>query len=234
MLPVALDLATYVAAAPSADGKLRIYSEDRKEMREFDASRPRRARSRRATGPITPSAWRSELVRAGFPIEPANLLIRSTVPEGSGLSSSAALEVSSRAGVPARPRRSTPLDLAQALPARRARISSACPAASWTSTFPSSAASTRPSRSIAAAWSIATCALPDGVAFVAVNTMVKHALAGSAYQRARARNAPPRSRASSSRFPAVESLRDVTPEQFDRGRQPRCPPVVGAGARATW
>src|ERR1039458_8786753 len=36
--PVALDMPTYIAAAPSADGKLRIYSEDRKEQREFDAS----------------------------------------------------------------------------------------------------------------------------------------------------------------------------------------------------
>ena len=34
-------------------------------------------------------------MRAGVPIEGANLLIRSTVPDGSGLSSSAALEVSS-------------------------------------------------------------------------------------------------------------------------------------------
>ena len=32
VLPVALELAAYVAAAPSPDGKLRIYSEARKEM----------------------------------------------------------------------------------------------------------------------------------------------------------------------------------------------------------
>ena len=31
VLPVALDLATYIATAPSGDGKLRIYSEDRQE-----------------------------------------------------------------------------------------------------------------------------------------------------------------------------------------------------------
>src|ERR1017187_9911211 len=36
-----------------------------------------------------------ELTLAGFAIAGANLLIRSTVPDGSGLSSSAALEVSS-------------------------------------------------------------------------------------------------------------------------------------------
>ncbi len=36
---MALQLATYIATAPSGDGKLRIYSEDRGEMREFDAAR---------------------------------------------------------------------------------------------------------------------------------------------------------------------------------------------------
>ena len=34
VLPVALQLATYVATAPAADGKLRIYSEDRQESAE--------------------------------------------------------------------------------------------------------------------------------------------------------------------------------------------------------
>src|SRR5438445_5922387 len=36
VLPVALELATTIAAAPSGDGKLRMYSEHREEMREFD------------------------------------------------------------------------------------------------------------------------------------------------------------------------------------------------------
>src|SRR5512135_2772758 len=36
VLPMALDMATYVASAPAPDGKLRIYSEHRNETREFD------------------------------------------------------------------------------------------------------------------------------------------------------------------------------------------------------
>ena len=38
VLPVALDLATYIATAPSGDGKLRLYSEDRQQLHEFDVS----------------------------------------------------------------------------------------------------------------------------------------------------------------------------------------------------
>ena len=46
VLPVALDLATTIAAAPSSDGKLRIYSEHQREMREWDAARHRAAGAR--------------------------------------------------------------------------------------------------------------------------------------------------------------------------------------------
>ena len=38
VMPMALDLATYIAVAPSNDGKLRIYSEQQQEMREWDAN----------------------------------------------------------------------------------------------------------------------------------------------------------------------------------------------------
>jgi len=94
VLPVALQMATFVAAAPSADGRLSIYSESRQESVEFPVSeiaglRPRRHWSDYSIGVA------QELIRAGFAIEPQHLLIRSTVPEGAGLSSSAALEVSS-------------------------------------------------------------------------------------------------------------------------------------------
>jgi len=38
VLPVALDLATYIAAAPNSDGKLRLYSESLDEQHEFDVA----------------------------------------------------------------------------------------------------------------------------------------------------------------------------------------------------
>jgi galactokinase len=94
VLPVALDLSTYVATAPGSDGKLRIYSENRQELREWSVTEVVTA-ERAHHWTDYPIGVAQQLIAAGFPIEPANLLIRSGVPEGSSLSSSAALEVSS-------------------------------------------------------------------------------------------------------------------------------------------
>ena len=103
VLPVALELATLVAVAPASDGKLRIYSEHQREMREWNAADIPRL-ERKGTWCDYPIGVARELARAGYSIEPVNLLIRSTVPEGSGLSSSAALEVSSALAFLARTR----------------------------------------------------------------------------------------------------------------------------------
>src|ERR1039457_6664534 len=79
VLPVALDLATHVAAVPSPDGMLRIYSQQRGELREFTApfrlppaccasipnsaancaNSPRRSVSRRHAAHLFPTAWRT-------------------------------------------------------------------------------------------------------------------------------------------------------------------------------
>jgi galactokinase len=56
--------------------------------------------------------------------------------------------------------------------------------------------------------------LPAEITFVAVNTMVKHALAGSAYKD-RVQECAAALAGVQSRFPQAQSLRDVTPEQFD-------------------
>jgi galactokinase len=55
--------------------------------------------------------------------------------------------------------------------------------------------------------------LPESVAFVAVNTMVKHALAASAY-RERVAECAAAVETIRNRFPETATLRDVTPAQF--------------------
>src|SRR5229473_1785736 len=93
VLPIALDLACFVAAADAEDGYLRVYSEEKRQLRSWPvADLAQLAPAHDWTDYVTGVA--RELIRAGYPIQPKRLLVRSSVPEGSGLSSSAALEVS--------------------------------------------------------------------------------------------------------------------------------------------
>lgn len=92
--PIALEMGCYAAIAPAAHGKLRIYSAELGETHEFEI---------RAIASLSPRHdWTDYVVgvaqlllRSGVEINPADLYIHSEVPRGSGLSSSAALEVAS-------------------------------------------------------------------------------------------------------------------------------------------
>jgi galactokinase len=226
VLPVALDLATYIAVAPSGDGKLRIYSEDRKEQREFDASS---LGSVERTGAWTdyPIGVAQELVRAAIPVEGANLLIRSTVPDGSGLSSSAALEVSSALAMLGG-RQFAPLELAKLCQrAERNFVGMPCGIMDqYISVFGRAHSAVEiDCRSLGHR----LVKLPDGITFIAVNTMVKHALSGSAY-RDRVRECAAAVEGIAAVYPDVKSLRDVSPEQF-AGVAARLPDVVARRAR---
>jgi galactokinase len=211
VLPVALALATTVAAAPSSDGKLRIYSEHQREMREWNAGDIGRL-ERAGHWSDYPIGVAQELVHAGYTIEPANLLIRSTVPEGSGLSSSAALEVSSALAL-LRGRAIDPLELA--LLCQRAEVSFVGMPCGIMDQYVSvfgreNAAVEIDCRSMQHRY----VDLPEGIAFVAVNSMVKHALASSAYRK-RVEECAMAVEIIARRSPGVKSLRDVTLEQLD-------------------
>ena len=226
VMPMALHLATYIAAAPAAGGRLRIYSEQRREMREWPVTQ---------LDVVAPSHhWTDyplgvarELVHAGYNIEPANLLIRSTVPEGAGLSSSAALEVSSALAM-LRGRNIDRLDLARLC--QRAEVQFVgLPCGimdQYISIFGREHAAVEiDCRSL----EHRVAQLPDGVAFVAVNTMVKHALAGSAYKQ-RTEECAAAVECIRARHAGIESLRDVSPEQF-RAVEAALPPVIAKRAR---
>jgi galactokinase len=210
VLPVALDMATYIAAAPSGDGKLRIYSEDRKEQREFDASG---LAGMERTGSWTdyPIGVARELVHAGVGVEGANLLIRSTVPDGGGLSSSAALEVSSALALLGG-REFDRLELAKLCQrAERNFVGMPCGIMDqYISVFGRAHSAVEiDCRSLGHR----LVKLPDGITFIAVNTMVKHALSGSAYHD-RVRECAAAVEGIAAVYPDVRSLRDVSPGQF--------------------
>jgi galactokinase len=217
VLPVALQLATQIAAAPALDGKLRIYSEHRREMREWDAAEIAGLGQRAGDWTDYPIGVAQQLTQTGYPIAPANLLIRSSVPEGSGLSSSAALEVSSALAF-LHGRAIAPLDLARLC--QRAEVTFVgMPCGimdQYVSVFGrANSAVAIDCRSLEHRY----VDLPPGIAFVAVNSMVKHALASSAYSQ-RVEECAAAVESLQQRFPGVQSLRDVTLQQLNAAELP--------------
>lgn len=91
VMPVAIDSYVWVAISPRPDSRLAIYSENFSQSIELDlaqiASRPAKRWSDYVHGVAL------LLARAGHRLRGANLLIAGDVPIGSGLSSSAAIEV---------------------------------------------------------------------------------------------------------------------------------------------
>ncbi len=92
VLPMAIERATFVAAAPRPDRTVRAYSASLEEELSFDLDRP---------GPRRRGIWldyvegvAQALESRGVKLSGADLLIDSDVPAGAGLSSSAALEIS--------------------------------------------------------------------------------------------------------------------------------------------
>jgi len=227
VLPVALDMATFVATAPAADGKLRLYSEQRGEMREFDVARLNELAPAHEWTDY-PIGVALQVAKLGFPIQPANILIRSTVPEGSGLSSSAALEVSIALAF-LNGREVAPVELAKLCQrSEREFVGTPCGIMDqYISVFGRERSAVKiDCRSL----DHQLVNLPETVTFVAVNTMVKHALAGSAYKD-RVAECAAAVAAIQPKLPAVRSLRDIASlDQFETVAG-LLPPLVAMRAR---
>ncbi len=226
VLPVALELSTWVAAAPAQDGRLHIYSEDRGEMGEFAiADLPHLEPAKSWTD--YPIGVARELVAAGFPVAPPNLLIRSTVPEGGGLSSSAALEISSALAM-LNGRRMDGIELAKlGQRAERNFVGNPCGIMDqYISVFGREHAAVEiDCRSL----EHRLVNLPEGVTFLAVNSMVKHTLSGSAY-RDRVAECEAAIAGLRRHYPRAQTLRDISPEQLAKASH-ELPEVVARRAR---
>ena len=91
VFPAAIDRATYVAARPRDDNKIHIVAADLQDESEFSLDQIKYSNEHRWSNYIRGVA--KGLLVAGHALSGANMLITSDVPRGSGLSSSAALEV---------------------------------------------------------------------------------------------------------------------------------------------
>jgi galactokinase len=219
---MALDMACFIAAAPNPDGMLRVRSEDLDQSREWAVAGLAALQPAHDWGDYV-AGVAQQLVRAGFEVAPANLLIRSTVPVGSGLSSSAALETSTALALLA----GRPMDQLELVKlCRRAEnefVGMPCGIMDqYISVFGREHAAVKiDCRSLG----YEIVHLPEGVEILAVNTMVKHELGQSAY-----RNRVRECAEAVASIGSVASLRDVDVPMFEAAAG-RIEPVARKRAR---
>lgn len=206
VMPVAIGLATYVAIARRADSKLIVHSENYGATVEIDIASAQRLKhwSDYVVGVAV------ELRRLGLDATGANVLIASEVPLGAGLSSSAALEVSSALAL---------LAVADKQ-ARKSEIGLICQRAE--NNFVGARCGIMDQfisvngqkghalmldcRSL----EFRQVPIPPGIAIVACNTMARHEIAGGEY------NARRQQCELAARMLGARSLRDVSLAEFDR------------------
>ena len=226
VLPIALDLETVAERTPSPDGKLRVTSELRQETVVWDLAYLSQATPARHWSDY-PLGVARELVRAGCTIEPAEIVIRSTVPVGGGLSSSASLEVACALAMLG-DQKMDRLELARLC--QRAEVEFVgLPCGimdQYVSLFGAEHAALRiDCRSL----THQVVPLPNGVEVVAVNTMVKHELGASAYKE-RTLECATAVQVIRRRHPSVHSLRDLTAVDLEE-LMPLLPPLPARRAR---
>lgn len=212
VMPAAIDLAAWAAAAPTKDRRVVVYSANLDETAEIDLDRIRA--SKRGGWIDYVHGVALGLEQRGVRIPGARMAIRSDVPIGAGLSSSAALEVvSALALAHMADAQLDPTELALLCQAAENDfVGARCGVMDqFVSTKGRDGhALTLDCRDL----SFRLTPLPVGLRFVVANTMVQHDLTAGKYNRRRSEceQALERLRRRDS---GVRSLRDVTLEQLD-------------------
>ena len=224
--PIAIHLACFAAVKPSTSDKLRIYSQNLANLREWSVGEI--ATQQRA------GDWSDyvigvaqELIRLGITIQPLDIAIYSTVPVGSGLSSSASIEVSSA------------LALLFGREVDKTELAKLCRRAEndfvgvpvgimdqYVSVF---GEEDRAIKIDCRSLTHETARLPREAAIIVVNSLVKHELGDSAYK-TRVRECAEAVHAIQQAHPEVRSLRDVPSRMLD-SLQDSMPGVIFRRAR---
>lgn len=208
VLPAAISLGCTIRVSPAPAGKLVLRSKQMPDTAEVEIASLLDAKPSKHWSDYVIGVAR-ELASLGLAIEPATLEIDATVPTGSGLSSSAALEVA------------TAYALLAGRPLEKLEIAKLCQRAErnfvgmpcgimdqYTSVFGEAHhAILLDCREL----THQLVPIPEGVELVAVNTMVKHELGSSAYRQRVAECAE-----ALSHFPGKATLRDVTLAELER------------------
>jgi len=235
VMPAAIGFSVFVRVWPREDRKLEIRSENFGDQIEFDLDEPNPAPRQHWSDYAVGVAVMLE--RAGHRLRGAHLQLRGEVPVGSGLSSSAAVEVATACALTANSDLS--IDKRElALICQRAENEFVGARVGIMDQFTSLFGQAQRALMLdCRSLEFKLLPVPDTVKLVICNTMVKHALASSAYNERRAQcEAGVRHLA---RFlPDVKALRDVTIEQLEQfGRDlpevvyRRCRHVITENAR---
>src|SRR5215217_6766464 len=213
VMPAALDFSTWVKISPLDKRRLQIFSENFNEEVEVDLDDQKLvARGHWSDYPIGVAVV---LERAGHRLRGARLQIRGDVPIGSGLSSSAAIEVSTACALAANS--GLKIDARElALLCQRAENEFVGARVGIMDQFISLFGEAQKALLLdCRSLEFRLLPLPDNVRLIICNTMVKHELASSAYNERRAQcEAGVKHLA---KFVAnVTALRDVTLEQLEQ------------------
>jgi galactokinase len=234
-MPAAIEFYCWVAVGPREDRQLHIYSEEFSAGADADLSSAARQPSK--TWSDYPIGVALQLEQAGFRLRGANLLIESEVPMGAGLSSSAAIEVATALAL-ADQSGWSPERLQLALLCQRAENEFVGARVGIMDQFVSLYGEKDHALMLdCRALSFASLLIPNSVKLVISNTMVKHELASSEYNRRRA-DCEEAVRRLREFLPGIRALRDVSTEQLEQYRTTisevaykRALHVVGENAR---
>jgi galactokinase len=234
-MPAALDFFTWVRLAPLEQRKLHVFSENFNEEVEVDLDDPNlAARGHWSDYPVGVAVV---IERAGYRLRGARLRIRGEVPIGSGLSSSAAIEVATACALVANS--GLKIDARElALLCQRAENEFVGARVGIMDQFVSLFGQAQHALLLdCRSLEFKLLPLPDNVRLILCNTMVKHELASSAYNERRAQ-CEAGVRLLAQFYPNIRALRDVTFGQLEQHKREmpevvyrRCRHVITENAR---
>ncbi|MFP5236238.1 MAG: galactokinase [Acidobacteriota bacterium] len=237
VMPAAIDFATLAAISPRSDGKVVIYSENLKEERTFEAASLPAKRSEHWSD--YPLGVLAILAGQGNRIPAFSLTLWSDVPVASGLSSSAALEVSTMLAVTSLIGVSYPGPVMARLCQRVENEFVGANCGIMDQFISANGAEDHALLLDCRDLTYRLVPIPADVALVIANTMVKHAVSGGEYTSRRA-EVEEAAAAIGRHRPQVRFLRDATLEDLERwggemsqNARKRARHVIGENLRTT-
>jgi galactokinase len=214
VMPIAIDFATFAAVGPRSDSRLVVYSRNFDEVQEFDLSNLEQDPSRHWSDYVRGVA---AVLQKQRHLKGTNLVVHGNVPIGSGLSSSASLEVATAMALLANSGADLPRQEI-ALACQRAENEYTGARCGIMDQFVSCLGESGRAILIDCRdLTSKTVPLDNAHAIVVCNSKVSHSVAGGEYNSRRA-DCERSVKALRSKLPMIKALRDVTLPQLEANR----------------